>query len=387
MRSQVQKTEQTEPIPLPDAVSQRLILVGGFFGAGKTMTLSRLGALLRRKGIRVGLLTNDANGELADTAFLRNQDFSTEQISGVPLSDQIEAFTAQLERFTDAEVLIVEAAGNSGQIARRAISSLRQMDADALTIAPLSVLLDPIRAARAFGLEPGARFSDKLAYLYRKQLEEAEIIILNKIDLISLPQRTRLRQFLEQQFSGVSIVETSLREGFGLDEWLRCLMTKEHSVRDLPSVDAVLYARAQASLGWLNCTVRLSSLKYFDAGKVLTELASVTQSALRHEGVDISHLKMALNSDGEPGLAFISVSRNDASPDLSENLQEPVQSGELLLNLRSEADPELLHSAVNRALLALMESSPDLFARMENCEHFRFPAAGFEEERLAGSAA
>jgi len=365
---------------------RRVIVLGGFFGAGKTVALARLGARLQKQDIQVGLLTNDADGDLADIAFLRDQGFSAAQISGVPLGDRIEALHRHIEHLvseTGARVILVEAAGNSAQISPKAIAGLPKLAGQSPAIAPLTVLIDPIRAARAFGLEPGTRFSDRLVYLYRKELEEAEIIVLNKIDLIASQQRTRLRRFLEQQFPHASIFEVSLREEHGIEEWLQCLMTKEHSAREMPPLDANLYALAQASLGWLNCTVRLSSRKYFDGSNVVTELASIIQSALRHEGCEIAHLKMALNSDNEPGMAFISVPRNDVAPELSHNLQEPVESGELLLNLRSEADPELLHAAVNRALLALMENSPELFARMENCEHFRLPTATPESQVMA----
>ena len=38
------------------------------------------------------------------------------------------------------------------------------------------------RALRVFGVEEGRRFSENVQYIYRKQLEEAEIIVVNKMD-------------------------------------------------------------------------------------------------------------------------------------------------------------------------------------------------------------
>ena len=62
--------------------------------------------------------------------------------------------------------------------------------------------------------------------------------------------------------------------------------------------------------------------------------------------------------------------RNDASPELSGRIGDPVQRAELILNLRAEAKAERLHAVVNQGVLEIMERKPELFARMENCEHF-----------------
>ncbi|MEI8376830.1 MAG: GTP-binding protein, partial [Planctomycetota bacterium] len=47
----------------------RLILVGGFLGAGKTTMLWEASRRLVERGLRVGLITNDQAPELVDTAF------------------------------------------------------------------------------------------------------------------------------------------------------------------------------------------------------------------------------------------------------------------------------------------------------------------------------
>lgn len=46
-------------------------------------------------------------------------------------------------------------------------------------------------AARILGLEPGRPFSEKVVYIYTKQLEEADIIVLNKCDSIEAALRDR----------------------------------------------------------------------------------------------------------------------------------------------------------------------------------------------------
>ena len=48
----------------------RLLIVGGFLGAGKTSLLYRAAGLLNARGVRAGLITNDQAEGLVDTTFL-----------------------------------------------------------------------------------------------------------------------------------------------------------------------------------------------------------------------------------------------------------------------------------------------------------------------------
>ena len=50
----------------------RLVLVGGFLGAGKTTLLSTISSQLIKDGKKIGLITNDQEAELVDTAFRNN---------------------------------------------------------------------------------------------------------------------------------------------------------------------------------------------------------------------------------------------------------------------------------------------------------------------------
>src|SRR5205814_2035081 len=86
-------------------------------------------------------------------------------------------------------------------------------------IAPLSVLVDPVRAQRIFGLTEGGKFSEKVLYIYRKQLEEANLIVINKRELLETPALAQLTAKLYAEFPKADILAVSARSGAGLDEW------------------------------------------------------------------------------------------------------------------------------------------------------------------------
>jgi G3E family GTPase len=353
----------------------RYVMVGGFLGAGKTTAIGKLGEFLKKRGQRVGLITNGQGTELVDTATLRSRGFPTEEVQGGCFCTKFDSLTAAADRLsgaTDPDVFIAEPLGSCTDLVATVSYPLRNVYGKDLTIAPFSVIVDPILAARVFGLESGGKFSDKIAYIYRKQIEEADILVINKSDLVPPQKVARLQKVLGQHSVQATVFTVSARTGAGLQEWFEQIIQQSHSPRNAMQMDYNVYAEGEALLAWLNCTVRLSSVKYFNSSAILSELATRIQSLLQQEGGEIGHLKMMLDPHEEVGgIAALNLVRNDHVPEFSQELPEPIQSGEMLLNLRAEADPEILHSAVNRALLAVVEKSPDLFARMEHCEHFR----------------
>src|SRR5947207_12484967 len=166
----------------------RYIMIGGFLGAGKTTAVARLAERLRADGLRVGLITNDQGSQLVDTAMLASHGFRVEEIAGgcfcCRFNSLVEA-AKKLSAETRPDVFIAEPVGSCTDLVATVSYPLRRIYGDDFRVAPLSVLVDPIRALRVLGLEAGKVFSSKVLYVYRKQLEEARIIVINKADLLT----------------------------------------------------------------------------------------------------------------------------------------------------------------------------------------------------------
>ncbi len=346
-------------------------MIGGFLGAGKTTAVAAVAQHFADCGLRVGLITNDQGSELVDTKMLRARGFPTEEITGGCFCCRFKTLTDAAQKLTDStrpDVFIAEPVGSCTDLVATVTYPLRRIYGDAFTIAPLSVLVDPIRAERLLGLADGGKFSDKVTYIYRKQLEEADIIAITKTDLLDAPRLSRLRERLAGEFPNAEILAVSVRQNEGLAPWLERLATGEQSRRATMVVDYDIYSEGEALLGWLNATVQLASSAGFDSDRVLKAIATGIQRQLA--GSEIAHLKITLSPDSGLGdIAVINLVRSDFVPELSLTLEEKVQSGQLIINCRAEAAPEAIRDAVRDTVSSL--HTGDFTAQLDHLEFFR----------------
>jgi G3E family GTPase len=350
-------------------------MIGGFLGAGKTTAVAKLAKHLSAQGLRVGLITNDQGSQLVDTAMLASHGFPVEEISGGCFCCRFNSLVdaaRKLSTETRPDVFIAEPVGSCTDLVATVSYPLRRIYGDAFTIAPLSVLVDPVRAMRVLGLSQGGRFSDKVSYIYRKQLEEADLIAINKCDLVPADDVRRLREALQREFSKAEVVEISARTGAGLDGWFARVVSQQQSAHPAMAVDYKLYAEGEALLGWLNATVELNSAAPFDGNAILKHLAEAMQEHLARHGAEIAHLKMTLDPEGGLGdLAVINLVRNDYIAELSQELQDPLQAGQLTVNVRAEVAPDGLKAALEEALHRCSVANASVRASLEHLEFFQ----------------
>jgi G3E family GTPase len=352
----------------------RYYMIGGFLGAGKTTAVAALAQHLTQRGQRVGLITNDQGRELVDTAMLRARGFSTEEIPGGCFCCRFNSLVDAANRLSEAtrpDAFVAEPVGSCTDLIATVSYPLRRIYGDQFCLAPLSVLVDPVRAEQVFGMREGRKFSDKVLYIWRKQVEEADIIVIAKNDLLDPNRLEALRKQLAKEFPGKEIVDVSIRTGAGINAWFDLLETMPPGSAKAMEVDYDVYAEGEALLGWLNATIRIDSKEDFDSTALLHALAGQIKNALAH--AEIAHLKMTFSPDesmaGE--IAALSVVRSDIVPELNMKLDSPIRSGQLIVNCRAEGTPEDLHRALSQGVEAIQTGFAGLTAKIEHIEQFR----------------
>src|SRR5437667_10042767 len=80
------------------------------------------------------------------------------------------------------DVVLAEPVGSCTDLVATVVQPLKDLYGDRFSVAPYGVIFKPSHGLKILRNEPGGGFSSKAAYIFRKQLEEADAILLNRID-------------------------------------------------------------------------------------------------------------------------------------------------------------------------------------------------------------
>jgi G3E family GTPase len=336
--------------------SVKLILVGGFLGAGKTTLVAQAAQRLAARGQRVRLITNDQAANLVDTAVLKDTGSSVDEVSGGCFCCRFNDLVGVMERMvaeSRPDVLIGEPVGSCTDLSATVLQPIKEKHRDRFRVAPFSVLVDVKqvrtldRLRRSLRESSGPRFPESVMYIYQKQLEEADLIVLNKADLLPPGELAELEGSLRREFPRVPLMTMSALEGDGVDAWLDFLSQDRPAGSTIPEVDYDQYAEGEASLGWLNAAIRLFADGPADWRTFCADLMDAVQDAIRGMPAEVAHLKLHLTA-GE-GSLVANLTGNDGQPSIRGDV-EPTSSATLLVNVRAQADPERLADAVRECL-------------------------------------
>lgn len=327
----------------------RFVMVGGFLGAGKTTTLVWLARYYLQQGRRVALIANDQADNLVDTALFRAVAAASEVAGGCfccRLKDLLQV-AEQLSLQERPDVLFAEPVGSCTDLVATVVQPLKRLYADRYSVAPYVVLLDPYRARRILSGERFGGFSPKVAYIFYKQLEEADAIAINKVDLLSDAEVTELRQLIQSQYPGKPLLFISARTGHGMKELIEYQQQEGRFGVHIAEVDYDTYAEGEAELGWLNCTCELRGQQPFVPDIVLMAVLQRIHHALVAQHAEIAHLKGLLRTASETSTANLVQLRGRV--ELSRSCVVPTTQGQLVLNARVACDPEWLWESVRCA--------------------------------------
>src|SRR5487761_1852068 len=198
----------------------RFTMIGGFLGAGKTTTLSRLARFYLERGQKIGLVTNDQAQDLVDTTSLRAQGFPVEEVPGACFCCRFNDLVGKVEQLEAAQrpaVILAEPVGSCTDLVATVVQPLKDLYGDRFEVAPYPVLFKPSHGLRILKGEANAGFSAKAAYIFRKQLEEADAIVLNRIDELDAAALAELTELVRTAFPGTPLLSLSAKTGQGFE--------------------------------------------------------------------------------------------------------------------------------------------------------------------------
>ncbi len=329
----------------------RFLMLGGFLGAGKTTTLARLAHYYSERGRQVGLVTNDQAQDLVDTTSLRAQGFSVEEVAGACFCCRFQDLVGKvgaLEQQRRPDLILAEPVGSCTDLVATVVQPLRDLYGNRFEVAPYAVLFKPSHGLKILRGETGSGFSPRAAYIFRKQLEEADAIIINRIDEIAAGALQEVTTLVKQQFPGVPVLAMSAKTGQGLEGLVELLEQQGPFGRKILDIDYDIYAAGEAELGWLNASAQVTAGSAFDLDAALLDLIGRLREGFAGRNAEVAHLKVIGLSDGAFGVA--NLVSNAALPELSLASRTRVSEAEVIVNARAAADPAVIEPEVRQAL-------------------------------------
>jgi Ni2+-binding GTPase involved in maturation of urease and hydrogenase len=324
-----------------------VVIVGGFLGAGKTSLILSAARLLEQRGLRCAVILNDQGVELVDTVLASTLGVLSREVTGGCFCCRFSDLMSMLDelRGRNIDVIFAEPVGSCTDISATVFGPLRE-DLDRYRVAPFTVLVDPSRAQSQRNQDPDS----PLAFLFRKQIDEADLVCITKADLY--PDAKGL--------PGVQARFLSAKTGQGVSEWLDEILSGTlEAGRTTLDIDYAQYARAEAALAWLNLSFTLEPHAPLSPALAVGPFFDGLQSSLTEAEISIAHFKVFDRSS--TGWLKVAVCANREVPEVDGNLDaSPAFRHQLLVNLRAKGDPEEVRRLVEQQLQRLEGRKLDL---------------------------
>lgn len=360
-------------------MSSRLIIVGGFLGAGKTTLILKAAQMLQEQGVSAAIITNDQGNDLVDTALTSEQHIPVVEVPAGCFCCRFDALVdaaQKLEREASPAVILAEPVGSCTDLNATVVLPLELMQREHYSVAPLTIAVDAQRLLHFVRRGAGHELHSDLAYLFTKQIEEAELVLLNKCDLLLEEELDFLRKWLQIYCPGIQIQPISAQSGTGIATWITDMLAASARSRSVLDLDYARYGQAEARLGWLNAGGTLNGDHHTRAQDWAEQMLETLVAALEDAHLPIAHIKLFLEApEAAPGNStrrFIKASVIGPAPALiswDARDQEMASSGtRWLLNARVDASPAILEGL---ATAALHQAHTDVQAVVETLACFQ----------------
>jgi G3E family GTPase len=331
----------------------RFIMLGGFLGAGKTTTIARLARHYQNQGLKIGIVTNDQATDLVDTNSLRAQGFDVGEVPGACFCCNFNKLTETVGALNEShrpDIILAEPVGSCTDLVATVVRPLQQLYSTTFDVAPYAVLLKPSHGSRILRNEAKGGFSPQAAYIFKKQLEEADLIVINRSDELSAAEADDLAALLQTQHPGTPVLRMSAKTGHGFEALVEMLDQRGRFGQRLMDVDYDTYAIGEADLGWLNSSLTVAAPQPFDLDELLLDIIAKLQASFAAIEAETAHLKTIGMAEGLYGVANLVSSFS--TPELSLASRGQVREAELVVNARVAIAPETLTEHVETAVRA-----------------------------------
>jgi Ni2+-binding GTPase involved in maturation of urease and hydrogenase len=334
----------------------KLIITGGFLGSGKTTAIVNACQHLMSQSVRVAVITNDQGDQQVDTAFVSGFGIPIEEVAGGCFCCKYDQFSERIGLLREAapDFIFAEAVGSCTDLVATLAKPLADSHPDLRCVISVFVdgeLMSAILEGRASFLHESVR------YIFKKQLEEADLLVVNKKDRLTAAQIESVYSILAAEFPAKKIHFQDSDNIQDVQDWIRLL--KEFpavSERSSLDIDYNTYGAGEAELCWYDDVLTISSA-FADAVMIGRRIIGNVFDRVQEDRLVVGHLKFLIRTaDAQAKVSFTTTSTS-ADVNFKMNASE---KADLVINARIQTSPDILRD--------LFSNSITLAERMFPCE-------------------
>ncbi|QHT61085.1 GTP-binding protein [Paenibacillus lycopersici] len=176
-----------------------VLILSGFLGSGKTTLLLRLLAAAGKRGLKPGILMNELGRKDVDGLILQESlDLSISRLlDGCVCCSKKEEMTGKLLELIDdrPDLIVIELTG----VANPEEVALALSDPQLLRQVKLQRIVTVLDAEHVLAYNSWFQSDQALVRTLRRQIETADVLVLNKLDLVSASVRFKVEKALRKQ--------------------------------------------------------------------------------------------------------------------------------------------------------------------------------------------
>lgn len=284
---------------------KKFAVFSGFLGSGKTTTMMALTKYLTANQVKAAMISNDLGHQnLADNKLANLAGCNASELAGNCICYMTDTLVGRLDKLFDedgCELVISDIPGFGVGALDHVYHTLQREYENRYQLAPFTVLTEP----RTIDLLRNEKGGD-LTYILNTQLLEADLIVLNKCDLLSETEVRAYLDWLNQAYPQAKAIGISALTGAGLEALSQALMQGSASMHlpDIgyggPAFGAAMGKMSEFYIQY-HATVCCDD---FSGNDYLLALAQAIQRDIGALGCDIPHLKLlAWEPEGDYGKA------------------------------------------------------------------------------------
>lgn len=318
-------------------------LVGGFLGSGKTTAIIAACRHLMGEGKKVGVITNDQGEQQVDSAIIKALGISGREVAKSCFCCNFNLLDEHIESLTACDVIFAESVGSCTDLVATIQKPLRQQRPGTKVL--ISVFVDASLLASL--LEGSSLFiEESVRYIFKKQMEEADLIIINKTDLLSQHQSNLISGMLRLEYPRKAVRFQNSLEAADVSAWLDALENTHPEQQPSLTLDYDRYGAGEAELAWLDKEITIRT-KAGNAAVAAGMIISSLHQLLQERRLTIGHLKFFV--DTPKWQRKVSITTTSSGP--GGRLDDVgIDSAQMLINARVQTNPGMLKKLVDQAI-------------------------------------